>query len=348
LEWLEDWLAGFEGAILAASHDRQLLDSRCRSILELDARQGMVEEFAGGYSDYAAEKARRREDDWARYERQQKREQRIKAAITGLQGKASRTERETINFHYRKRAAKVARRATVMRARLERELESEEHVERPAGEPDRFRVELGAGGRSGDRLLAAEDLEVAAGGRTLLSGVDLQVRWAERVVLAGPNGSGKTTLLRTLTGEIAPASGRVALSPSARVGYLPQAAPESCQRDGGGNALERLRAQVDMPEHEARRYLHHFLFTAEQVFTPVERLSYGERRRLDLALVVAGKPNLLVLDEPTNHLDIPSVEAFEAALEAYEGALLVVTHDRWFIERFAARLLVLEGGRVVG
>jgi ATPase subunit of ABC transporter with duplicated ATPase domains len=347
LEWLDGYLARFEGSVLVASHDRALLDSRCTWILELDPKRASVERFAGGYSEYLEEKARRREDEWARYARQQKRESRIKAAITGLQGKASRTERETINFHYRKRAAKVARRATVLRSRLERELESEKHVARPASEPDLLRLEMGVDGRGGDRLVAAEGLKVEVGGRTLLSDVHLRVGWGERVVLAGANGSGKTSLLRALTGELAPAAGRVSRSPSARVGYLRQTSPAATiVADGAQDALTSLRKATGLPEHDARRYLHHFLFTADQIFTPAERLSYGERRRLELALILAAKPNLLLLDEPTNHLDIPSIEAFEAALEGFPGAMLVVTHDRWFAQRFGARLVTLIGGRL--
>jgi ATP-binding cassette subfamily F protein 3 len=176
--------------------------------------------------------------------------------------------------------------------------------------------------------------------------VNLTVGWGDRIVLIGPNGSGKTTLLRALTGERAPDGGEVRLSPSARIGYLPQSETEA-PADGRLTPVDLVRSRASLSETEARRFLHRFLFTGDEALRPVDRLSYGERRRLALAEIILAGANVLLLDEPTNHLDIPSREAFEAALDEYEGAMIAVTHDRYFIERFAARLLSVEEGRLV-
>jgi ATPase subunit of ABC transporter with duplicated ATPase domains len=148
-----------------------------------------------------------------------------------------------------------------------------------------------------------------------------------------------------LYGDAPPDAGEVRRSPSARIGYLAQSETVRAHK-GTSTPVDAVRAAAGISETEARRFLHRFLFSGDDALTPVARLSYGERRRLGLAQLVLGGANLLLLDEPTNHLDIPSREAFEAALEAYEGAMIAVTHDRYFIERFAQRLFTLEDGRL--
>jgi ATP-binding cassette subfamily F protein 3 len=199
-------------------------------------------------------------------------------------------------------------------------------------------------------MLSAEGLRLQVGGRVLLDGASVSIGWGERVVIIGANGTGKTTLLRSLVGERTPARGEVRRSPSLKLGYLPQEdvaqPPPAVQTSSGREStpLTAIRASTEFSETEARRFLHRFLFEGDAVHTPVADLSYGERRRLSLAQLVLAGANLLVLDEPTNHLDIPSREALEAALDAYDGAILAVTHDRYFIERFASRLLELRDG----
>src|SRR3990172_4095791 len=204
-------------------------------------------------------------------------------------------------------------------------------------------------------MLAVEDVTITVAGRTLLANASFQLGWGERAVIVGPNGGGKTTLLRAIVGEHLPHAGAIHLGPSVKIGYLPQdtaaVAPSNLQLPSSSFAdaatpLSLIRAAVPLSETEARRFLHRFLFEGDAVHTPIASLSYGERRRLALATLVLGGANLLVLDEPTNHLDIPSREALEAALDAYDGAILAVTHDRYFIARFAQRLLVLEDGRL--
>jgi ATP-binding cassette subfamily F protein 3 len=349
LEWLDAFLDRFTGPVLLVSHDRAFLDDHAAAVLELDPATGRLEVFPGGYSDYAEEKARRHAELWARYGRRQRRERRIRQAIGDLKGRAQRTENRTPHFHYRKRAAKVARRAVTLQRRLERERESDEHIDKPVKLPFRVRADIAEGERAGARLIATEGLVLAAGGRTLLSGVDFVIGWGERVALMGPNGSGKTTFLRALLGEHPPAAGGIYRSPAARPGYLPQGSGGMAGDDpavAGATPLEIIRRLIPLAEAEARRFLHRFLFTSDQALTPLARLSYGERRRLDLARLVVAGANLLLLDEPTNHLDIPAREAFEAALESFSGTVLVVSHDRYFVKRFAERVLVIEDGHV--
>jgi ATP-binding cassette subfamily F protein 3 len=206
------------------------------------------------------------------------------------------------------------------------------------------KAELTPTARGGDRMLAAEALAVSAGGRELLRDCDLLCGWGERIAIIGANGSGKTTLLRALVGEHALDAGTITTAPSTRIGYLPQ--DEAQAPDAARTPVEIIRSAAALSETDARRFLHRFLFSGDGALTPVGRLSYGERRRLALAQLVLGGANLLLLDEPTNHLDIPSREAFESALDAYDGAMIAVTHDRYFIDRFADRVLLVGDARL--
>ncbi|MEE8422345.1 MAG: ATP-binding cassette domain-containing protein [Dehalococcoidia bacterium] len=198
-------------------------------------------------------------------------------------------------------------------------------------------------------------MTIDVGGRRLLEDAAFEIDRGERVFLIGANGSGKSTLLRTILGEHPLAAGRLHVGPAVSIGYLPQQDATGDRDDGddggrgggGQTAVDVLRRVRPMSEEEANNLLHRFLFARDQVRTPLSRLSHGERRRLELARFVVQGTNLLLLDEPTNHLDVPSREAFEASFDEFEGAALVVTHDRYFIERFADVVLAIEGGRLV-
>ncbi len=341
LEWLHAYLRGFHGPVLLVSHDRSLLDDHATTILELDPRTGCVEAFHGNYTAYRRENARRESGRWDRYRRQQERARRVQRAIRAIKERASRTERRTTNDFYRHKAAAVARRAVVLERRRRRELDSETRVEKPIRRPYRLKAQIEEAQRGGDRLLHATGLTLRAGERELLRGIELTLGWGERIALVAPNGSGKTTLLRALAGEIDPSGGAVRRAPPARIGYLRQEEART-DIDFTSTPFDMIRRGAALSETEARRFLHRFLFSGDDVFTPVGRLSYGERRRLALARLVVTGANLLLLDEPTNHLDIPSREAFEEALAGYRGAMFVITHDRYFIERFAHRVLTIE------
>ena len=342
LAWLEEYLAGYGGAILLVSHDRAFLDRTVTSILALDDVTHTVREFPGNYSDYALTLDRELDKQWATYREQQERVAQLTASIRGLAGKAKNIENETIHFHYRRIARELAHRAVIQQRRLERMIESEEMVDKP-GQTWKMKLEFPDTPRSGQDVLTVSGLTVGYGERTVLHDVDLHLRFGDRVALIGANGSGKTTLLRCITGDLTPWDGEVRLGRGVRLGYMAQ---EQETLDLGATALQLIRDAAPLNQTEARSFLHYFLFAGDEVFTPVGRLSYGERSRLALALLAVRGCNFLLLDEPINHLDIPSRESFERAMARFEGTVLAVVHDRYFIERFAATLWTVEDGEV--
>jgi ATP-binding cassette subfamily F protein 3 len=343
LHWLERFVREYQGAVLIVSHDRAFLDATVSTILALDETTHTITEYAGSYSDYAEEMERQREKLADAYRRQQERIGAIKEDIGALKQRAVDRERTTIDFALRKKAKRGARTAKVRERKLERLLASEEHLDKPR-QTWQMKLQFGDAPPSGQRVLTLEAVSKGFDGRTLFADVNEELRQGERVTLLGPNGSGKTTLLRIITGQIAPDTGRVRLGANVRPGYFSQ---EQEGLDPAQTALEAVRAAAPLSETEARNFLHYFLFAGDAVFTPVGRLSYGERARLVLARLVLSGVNFLLLDEPLNHLDIPSRQQFEAALDAFEGTVLAVVHDRYFVETFADRIWALVEGRLV-
>ena len=344
LVWLEEYLAQSRTgtsnptAMLIVSHDRAFLDRVVTRIFALDEPTHALNVYEGNYSVYAAEQAREREKLEQAYHQQQKRLARLQGAVQQLDQKARRVEHETIHYHYRKIAKKVARQATVRKRRLERLLESESYLEKPRQTWD-MKLEFVDTPPSGQDVLVLEDLAKSYGDQLLFEGVDLVLRRGERIAVIGANGSGKTTLLRMIAGGEAPTGGSLRLGANVRVGYYAQ---EQENLDWEGTPLQAVQRAVPLSETQARSFLHFFLFAGEDVFVPIGELSHGERARLSLGLLVLQGCNLLLLDEPINHLDIPSREAFERALSAYEGTVLAVVHDRYFIRRFASGLWVFQ------
>jgi ATP-binding cassette subfamily F protein 3 len=232
------------------------------------------------------------------------------------------------------------RKAIVRERKLEKELE-ESSVDKPKAGWN-LKLDFAPAAKGVREVLRVEGLRKGFEGRTVLAGVDLHLRHGERVVLTGPNGGGKSTLLKIVAGELSAASGVVRLGEGMVVGYYRQEQEELA----AGTPLEAIRRAAPMTETEARSYLHRYLFAGDEVFTPIARLSYGERARLELARLVLSGATLLLLDEPTNHLDIPSRERFEAALAGYAGTVLAVLHDRYLIDRLATRVVELRDGRI--
>jgi len=343
LEWLEGWLASFPGAALIVSHDRTFLDQTVTRVVALDPVEMTAQSYPGGYTAYIDAVVRAREKQWAQWRDQVVEIERLRHDAERTMARAVRKENATRDSTQRRYARKVAKKAKAKEKRLERFLESGERVEKPRltwqMKLDFAAVEPGS--RDALRLVnLAVGYDPAA---PLLSGIDQTIRAGERVVLLGPNGCGKTTLLRTIMGELPPLAGSVYLGPSTRAGYLSQ---EQDTLDAYENALEAILAVATQSETEARAFLHYFLFSGDDVFVPVPELSYGERARLMLALLVAQGCNLLILDEPINHLDVPSRERFEQAMSSFDGTVLAVVHDRYFVDRFATRVWVAGGGAV--
>ncbi len=341
LTWLEDWLRHFPGAALIVSHDRVFLDRSVNRVLYLDLHAHTLREYVGNYTAYLEHSLAERERQWDQHRLQEAEIRRMKQDIARTFEQARSVERATTSRqpNVRRLAKKVARKAKSREKKLGRYLTSEERVEKPKLSWQ-MKVEFNRALASGQDVLRLEDLSVGYGDRLLLRDISLNIRQGERVALVGANGSGKTTLLRTIVGEIVPLSGKVRLGASVHVGYMAQ---EQEVLDPDSTPLDtlRLRAIAPMNETGARSFLHYFLFTGDQSLISNYLLSYGERARLMLALLVAQGCNFLLLDEPINHLDIPSRTQFEQALTAFEGTALAVVHDRFFIRGFATRVLAI-------
>jgi ATP-binding cassette subfamily F protein 3 len=335
LEWLEDWLMQFEGGILIVSHDRTFLDRTVNRILDLDPETHGIKGYAGNYSDYLVQYQIEIEKQKAAYRDQAYEIRRVKQDIARLKDQARKVERGTIDSSQRRYAKKVARKASAREKKLSRFVESEDRVEKPK-ESWRMKVEFDKPSKHGRNVLIVEDLSIGyPDHEALLEMLNFEVSHGARIAITGPNGAGKTTLLRTIAGHLEPQEGHVWLSSSVSVGFMTQ---EQEFLDPDQNALAAVRQVVAMNETEARSFLHYFLFTEDDPLRPIGSLSYGERARLQLALLVAKGCDFLLLDEPINHLDIPSRTSFERALATLTGTVLAVVHDRYFIERFATEL----------
>jgi ATP-binding cassette, subfamily F, member 3 len=355
LEWLEDWLAHFRGAALVVSHDRAFLDHTVSSILELDPSTHGLKQYAGNYSAYVEQKEAEREHQMQTYLDQQAEIRQMKADIARTKQQASFTERQASSIriggsdfkmkgyksYQQGIAKKVAKKAKSREKKLERFIESDELVERPR--PDwQMKLAFTAPKHLSKDVLVTEALSIGYPGHApLLRDLRLQVRGGQRIALTGPNGCGKTTLLRTLAGSLEPLSGYVRMGATVKLGYMTQ---EQELLDPFKSPLEIIQAAGDFNLTRARTFLHAFLFSGDAPLHPCGEMSYGERARLELALLIARGCTFLLLDEPINHLDIPSRVCFEQALNQFEGTVLAVVHDRYFIERFANDVWVLENG----
>ena len=323
-EWLEDYLLHFKGTVLVISHDRWFLDKVVQRSIEIN--EGRAELYSGNYSFYVEERQRRFEEKLKKYERDQaKIEQLTRAA-------------EQMHLWAFMGADKLHKRAFSMEKRIEKLSQSE----RPA-EQKKLNVKFRQREFEGDEILVAEDVSKSFGERTLFSAIDLLVRGGERVALIGDNGTGKSTLVKLIMGEETPDTGYLYRGPAVRTAYLPQIVSFS---DESRSALDTMLYDCRCQPQEARDRLAAFGFRGESVFTPVGTLSGGEKSRLRLCMLMGADINFLILDEPTNHLDIASREWMEDALSDYEQTLLFVSHDRYFIEKFATRIWALAGGKI--
>ena len=305
-------------------------------------RTHTLQEYAGGYSVYAKPSTAGLEKQWATYREQQERFRKLEASIRKLSSQAKNIEGETIHFYWRRIAKDLARHAVVQKARLERMMASEETVEKPS-QTWKMKLEFANTPRSGQDVLRISDLRAGYGDRLLLEDVNLHLSYGERAVLIGPNGAGKTTLLRCITGQLQPWAGEVRLGRGVRVGYMAQE-QETLDRTATPLALIRRPRRWTRPRRERIRTT--ICSRGDEVFVPVGRLSWGERSRLALALLAVQGCNFLLLDEPINHLDIPSRKSFERAMTRFEGTVLAVVHDRYFIERLATTIWALEDRQV--
>ena len=348
LEWLEDWLNRFQGAALIVSHDRAFLDNTVTSILELDPATHQIKSYAGNYAEYLEQKLTEREKQVQAYQDQQDELAQLRSAamhIRGLTkmkkgGKADSGDKFARGFFGNRATKNVAGRAKHIEARIEKIL-AEEKIAKPK-QNWQMKLDFGAPAHQSKDVLITEKLSVGYD-VPLLTDLNLYIRAGQRIVLTGPNGSGKTTLIRTIARKLPPVAGSLKLGVTVKLGYMTQ---EQELLNSDFNALQTVQSIAPFNETEARNFLHYFLFKGDDALRPTGVLSFGERARLQLGLLVAQGCTFLLLDEPINHLDIPSRARFEEALANFKGTILAVVHDRYFIERFASDVWNVKNGRI--
>jgi ATP-binding cassette subfamily F protein 3 len=319
VEWLEEFLAAYKSAYIIISHDRFLLDRTVGRILALE--EGKTFTYTGNYSSYIVQRDERRLLAEKRYREQQE--------------LIERTE----EFIRKNLAGQKTKQAKSRRNRLERM----DRVERAPSDRRSATFKLGQASRTGREVLDVEALSVGYPGYELVANLDLKIERGDRLGIVGGNGTGKTTLVKTLRDEVEPLSGEFRWGHNVALGYYDQ---HLSDLDPRNDLMEEMRIAIAGADDPAiRSYLARFLFTGDDVFKRVDSLSGGERSRLSLAKLISSNANVLLLDEPTNHLDIPSREALEGALEEFAGTLVVISHDRYFLDRICDRLLHLENGK---
>lgn len=322
IQWLENYVKNYEGTVLIISHDRYFLDQTIQRIIEV--KQGKMEEYPGSYSYYLEERERRHELAQKQYNNQQKEIKRKEAAIKRLRQWANQADNEFLH----KRAAS-----------MEKQLEKMEKVDRPIDNDPRYKLKF-SGDRSGKQVLVLEGVTKGYDGNLLLKGVDLRIGYGQRIGMIGPNGSGKSTLIKMICGEIEPDQGIVRQGANLQIGYFDQ---HQELIDEEPTVLEGFRLDAPpMSETAARGILARYGFVGNEVFKQIKELSGGERSRYILLKMVYSQVNLLILDEPTNHLDLKSIEILEEALQDYPGTLLVVSHDRYFLNRIVEEIYAIE------
>ena len=322
VEWLESYIKSFKGTVLTISHDRYFLDQVAQRVIEIV--DGHAEFYSGNYSFYMDEKQARFDLQMKQYEQEQAKLKQLGYTVERMKGWG-------INNRT------LYRRAMSIQHRMERI----KKTERPKTEKT-MKASFGEKEFSGDVVFQMKNVSKSFSGRTLFSDVNLKVEGGERIALLGDNGTGKSTFIKCLLGQ-EDCQGKIQFGPTIKAGYLPQIIHfEHPER----TLYDTMLYEKNCTPQTARDRLGQFLFQGEDVFKTVGNLSGGEQSRLRLCMLMDEKINLLILDEPTNHLDIASREWVEAAIEEFEGTLLFVSHDRYFIEKFAERIWVLEQGQI--
>lgn len=348
LEWLEGFVQTYKKSVMIVSHDREFLDRTVSRVLFLDPETHTIKSYEGNYTGF--EDAREREhaahvEAWKRQQEYVERTQRDinakKSSALSIE-KSSTPRQPGLRVFARKKAAVAKSRER----KLERYLDSDERVDKPKNQWW-LKLDFGQAPAGGRAVLRVDDLsfsyESTGHHPPLLSHATFDVMYGDRVALVGPNGAGKTTLLRLIEGKLQPTSGTIKLGAQVHLGVLSQ---EQETLKPGRTVLESVLDIKAMNEADARNFLHFFLFDSEEVFRRTDDCSLGERTRLQLALLVLQGCNLLLLDEPLNHLDIDGRAHFESALEAFEGTVIAVAHDRAFLRSYPERVIEVNHGGV--
>ncbi len=324
--WLEDYLKSWQGAVIIVSHDRWFLDQLCTHIAEMSV--GEIEMYTGNYTSYAAQRQEKREIAQKAYELGQREYNRQKKIIEQYYAWGRQTGGN--NFIKAKSREKL--------------LAKMEFAEKVSPERSKMKLKLKAEGRGGNDVLKAEGLSMAFDGLRLFSGLDMELKKGDRAALIGPNGIGKTTLLRIISSQLSPLEGEVKLGAGVEAGYYDQLLQNL---DMKNTVIEEMRCEHPLlKDGELRNILASFLFCGDDVFKKIASLSGGEKGRLSLLKLMMGKGNLLLLDEPTNHLDMDSREVLEDALLGFDGTVLFISHDRYFINKVATRIFDMKDGGI--
>lgn len=322
VEWLEDYLKNYKGIVIVVSHDRYFLDNVVNKIVEIEDMESIC--YKGNFSSYARQKEENMRIQYEHFLEQQKKINAMEKTVKDLRDWAMRAD----NNKFFRRAASI-----------QIKLDKMQRIERPAFDKPNMKLDIKGKQRSGVETMKAGGLSKCFGEKVILDNADLLVQYGERVAMIGPNGCGKTTFIKMLLGEEKPDSGWVEVGANAMTAYLPQRIHFENEEI---TVLDCFRDGISILEGKAREYLSKYMFYGNSVFKKVKQLSGGEKIRLKLAKLLHENVNLLILDEPTNHLDIESIETFEEALESFQGTVFFISHDRYFINNIAGRIIAFE------
>mgnify|MGYP000114658430 FL=1 len=326
IEWLEDFIKEYKGSVLVISHDRYFLDNIVTKIVEIEEKKSKI--YIGNYSHYVQYKDEMLKLQLNAYKAQQKKIKEMEEAIKRFRDWGSRADNE--------RMFKKA-------SNMEKRIEKMEKIEKPILKQPKIQVKFTQGERSANEVVSIKGLKKSFGDKVIIDNLDLSVRYKERLCILGKNGSGKSTLIKLLLNKYTQDSGDIIIGSRVRIGYLEQ---EIYFEDEEKTVLEIINDYFKIPEGEGRRILAGFLFQGDDVYKNVKNLSGGEKSRLRLCILMQEENNLLILDEPTNHLDIDSREMLEKALQSFDGTIIFVSHDRYFINKLAERIVELEDKRL--
>lgn len=330
VEWLESFLATYQGTVVAISHDRYFLDKVVNKIYELE--DGELHFYETNFTGYVEEKEKRLLQAFHQYQEQQKKIKKMKEAIKKLKEWANRANPPNEGLHKRARS-------------MEKALEKMTKLDKPNINRKKLTLSFEANHRSGNDVIMLKDVSKSFHNKSLFQDVKMHVRYQERVAIVGDNGSGKSTLVKIMLQKLNPDHGDVKIGSNIKVGYLSQ---HVMDKEQDGTVLAAFRSQVQVTEAEARHILAKFLFYGHSVFRQASQLSGGERVRLRLAQLMYQDVNVLILDEPTNHLDIESCEVLEEALEKFNGTIIAISHDRYFLNRMFEKIYWIQDQSIQG
>lgn len=329
IEWLESYIKSFKGTVVTVSHDRSFLDNMSDKILEIDNGEGTI--YDTNYTDYLNEKGKRFEKLMADWEERQ-------AYFKKLEDEAKRMAQAGMATN----STAMTRKASVLFNRIERE-KGKTVIKRPV-ESKKIKIGFDELQKNSKRVIELRGLTVVAGDRNIVDKVDMYIAVGERVAMVGSNGSGKSSIIKTILGkQTLPIAGEIIVSPSVKIGYLPQIIEFKNEKQP---LIDYFKEETGLNGERSRSILARFQFSQDDVFKRIGSLSGGERIRLRLAILLQQPINTLVFDEPTNHIDIPTKESLEEAIDSFDGTILAVSHDRFFINKFAEKVFEVESGNV--